>query len=347
MPRMRPKARIAAMIAFLGLAFVMGRGLAFAQSLDIPSKHWGLSFGNSSEFTGLRFNFRDSRVKRITGVNVTLWGPRQDNEEAVVTGLSFGPLPGGAHLRGVQIGLLGIVGMKSITGVSVAPLGLGAEESVTGINLAGLGMGTGKNLVGINIAGIGLGAGENLTGLSLAGLGLGAGKDVTGVTIGGLGVGASGSATGITMGGFGAGAGQDMIGLNFGGLGLGAGKKLVGINIAGIGAGAGDLIAGLTVAGLAAGSKEVRGLTVAGAAVGGQNLVGLYIAGGVVHVVKDGSLRGCAVSPFNYIRGAQTGLSIGIVNYAWSVRGVQLGLVNIVRNNPRGLKILPVFNTSF
>ncbi|OGD28566.1 MAG: hypothetical protein A2Y56_14115 [Candidatus Aminicenantes bacterium RBG_13_63_10] len=67
----------------------------------------------------------------------------------------------------------------------------------------------------------------------------------------------------------------------------------------------------------------------------------------MVHVVKDGRLLGCAVSPFNYIRGAQVGLTVGIVNYARSVKGVQLGLINIVRDNPRGLKVLPVFNTSF
>jgi hypothetical protein len=42
-----------------------------------------------------------------------------------------------------------------------------------------------------------------------------------------------------------------------------------------------------------------------------------------------------------------TGLSVGIVNYAHSVKGVQIGVVNIVRDNPAGLKVLPVFNTSF
>ena len=53
------------------------------------------------------------------------------------------------------------------------------------------------------------------------------------------------------------------------------------------------------------------------------------------------------MSPFNYIRGSQTGVSIGIVNSAWSVKGVQLGLVNIIRDNPAGLKVLPLFNTGF
>jgi hypothetical protein len=86
---------------------------------------------------------------------------------------------------------------------------------------------------------------------------------------------------------------------------------------------------------------------VAGGVVGGQTLKGLQVAGGVVYVGKDGSFYGCAVSPFNYIRGSQTGVTFGIVNYAWTVKGVQIGLVNIVRDNPAGLKVLPVFNTSF
>ena len=38
----------------------------------------------------------------------------------------------------------------------------------------------------------------------------------------------------------------------------------------------------------------------------------------------------------------------GIVNYAWTIdKGIQLGVVNIVRDNPKGLRVLPVFNTKF
>lgn len=320
---------------------------AQAGSLDIPSRHWGLSFGNSTEFTGLRFNFRDSGVKRIRGINITLWQPKKDDKEAVITGLSFGPIPGGGQLSGIQIGLLGVMGFKSITGISVAGLGLGSGGDIIGVNLAGLGLGTGKNLRGINIAGLGLGAGENLVGLNVAGLGLGAGKSAKGINIGGLGIGGSEDVLGINIGGLGAGAGKNMIGLNIGGLGLGAGKTLGGINMGGVGLGAGGRVVGLTVAGLAAGSKEILGLCIAGGVIGGQTLKGIHIAGGMVYVSREGSLSGCTVSPFNYIRGAQNGLSIGIVNYAWSVKGIQLGLVNIVRDNPRGLKVLPVFNTNF
>jgi len=46
-----------------------GAGL-FGGSVDFPAKTWVLSFGNSPEFTRLRFNFRDSKAVRLTGVNI-------------------------------------------------------------------------------------------------------------------------------------------------------------------------------------------------------------------------------------------------------------------------------------
>jgi hypothetical protein len=99
-----------ASIAALFLIAVAFAPSLYAQSLDIPSKTWGISFGNSKSFTGLRFNFRDYQVERVTGVNFTLWAPRkfgEDNKGAVVRGLSLGPIPGGGDVRGVQLGILG------------------------------------------------------------------------------------------------------------------------------------------------------------------------------------------------------------------------------------------------
>ncbi len=63
-----------------------------AQSFDIPSKHWGISFGNSKNFSGLRFNFRDRDVDRINGVNVTFW-KSYENDYSEVHGISFGVIP--------------------------------------------------------------------------------------------------------------------------------------------------------------------------------------------------------------------------------------------------------------
>ncbi len=52
-----------------------------------------------------------------------------------------------------------------------------------------------------------------------------------------------------------------------------------------------------------------------------------------------------SVTPLlNYIQGTQRGLTIGIVNYARSLHGVQVGVVNIVRNNPKGRRWLPIVN---
>ena len=126
-----------------------------------------------------------------------------------------------------------------------------------------------------------------------------------------------------------------MIGLNIGGIGLGAGERLSGINLAGIGAGAGKELKGLTMAGIAAGAPRVRGLVMAGGVVGGQDLKGAFLSGICIYVPKDGRISGLAASPFNFIKGSQSGVSIGIVNYARSVDGVQIGIIsNIVRDNP-------------
>lgn len=266
----------------VGAFVLMTQGLN-AQSLDIPSRRWGVSFGNSKEFTGLRFNFRDSQVRRVTGINITLWTPRKDNTEAVVSGLSLGLIPGGAQMKGIHIGLLGA----------------GATANMTGVNLGLLGVGAGENLTGINIGGLGAGAGKNMSGI------------------------------------------------NIGGLGVGAGERLTGINIGGIGAGAGQRLVGLTIAGLGAGAPEVQGITVAGLGVGGKSIKGLFLALGMVRVDDDGQLIGLAVSAVNYIKGTQKGVSIGIVNYAWRLKGVQIGLINIIRYNPSIAKVLPIINVSF
>jgi len=362
----KSKKRIARFLAAAGLALfliIAGNGALSGQSLDFPAKNWGISFGNSKEFSGLRFNFRDSRVQRISGINVTFWQPRKDNTEAIVRGLSLGVIPGGGYLSGIQIGLLGVASDKNLAGISIGGLGVGsggdviginigglgagAGETMSGLNLGGLGMGAGKNLVGINIGGLGAGAGENMTGLNIGGLGVGAGEDLIGINIGGIGAGAGRNMKGLNIGGIGAGAGEDVQGITIGGIAAGAGENMTGLNIGGVAVGAGNRLVGVNVGGIAVGGKEVQGLNVAGIAVGGEVLKGIHLSSGTVLVTKNGRMVGFAASPFNYIRGNQTGLSIGIVNYAWSLRGVQLGLINIVRDNPKGLKVLPVFNAGF
>ena len=61
-----------------------------------PLEGLGPSFGNSKTFSGLRFNFRDSQVKRISGVNVTFWRPKKDNKDASSTVFRSASLPAAA-----------------------------------------------------------------------------------------------------------------------------------------------------------------------------------------------------------------------------------------------------------
>lgn len=304
----------------IGLSILLGAAALAcslsAQSLDIPSPRWGLSFGNSRDFSGLRFNYRDRDVGRLRGVNVTLWAPYdKEDEGSLIEGLSLGLVPGGGTLKGVQLGLLGVAAMKDAHGISLGLLGAGAGGSMIGLNLGGLGAGAGEDIVGINIGGLGMGAGRDVMGVNLGGLGLGAGRN--------------------------------MIGLNVGGLGLGAGGRLSGVNVAGLGLGAGAVLSGISVAGLGAGAPEIRGVVLAGGATGGQYVRGLMAAVGCNMIVDGGELRGAALAAVNWFKGTQTGLAIGIVNYTWDLKGLQIGIVNIVRSNPPGRRVLPLANWNF
>jgi hypothetical protein len=60
--------------------------------------------------------------------------------------------------------------------------------------------------------------------------------------------------------------------------------------------------------------------------------------------VEDGPLRGVSVSAYNDIRGPQRGLTVGLYNYARELRGVQLGIINVARNNPAWARVLPGVN---
>ena len=302
--------------AFL-FSLIMGNSV-WAQSLDFPSKDFGISIGNSKNFTGLRLNFRDKGVEKITGINITIWNPK-DSESSVIKGLSVGLLAaGGGRLSGISIGGLGV----------------GAEEKLSGFS-AGL---------------LGVGSGGDISGIAIGGLGAGAGGDITGFTFGLLGAGAGGSIKGITIGGLGAGAGGNMSGLNIGLLGCGAGKNMTGINIGGLGVGAGEELKGISIALFGAGSPSVKGLTISGFGVGGENIKGITLALGMIKIDSQdytGQMTGFSASAFNYFKGSLNGVSIGIVNYAYDLNGIQIGLINYVKNNPKGLKILPIINFNF
>lgn len=295
---------------------------ALAQGLDLTINHVGLGLGDVPEVTGLRLNFRDRYLQRVDGMNVTIWNPYDDARPSVVRGIALGlPITGAGNIDGLAVGLLGVGAKDRLRGVGIGVLGLGSGGSLEGIMVGGLGAGSGGSMTGIGIGGLGLGSGGKLKGIFVGGLGVGSGEDAEGLLIGGVGVGAGGDLTGIT--------------------------------IAGVAAGAGGTLRGLTIAGIAAGAPRLRGVALSGIAAGGLDVRGVVFAAAWMRVGGDqrtngeyipGEFTGLTVSSFNQIRGAQHGLAIGIVNYAEELHGVQLGLINIARNNPSGARVLPVMN---
>jgi hypothetical protein len=336
------------LFVLLLLTLLFMRGIAQAKngsSLDIPVKGYGLSIGNSTKFTGLRINFRDRYVEQINGVNITLWSAK-NNQSAVVNGLSIGVMPGAGELNGINLGI-GVGAEERLFGLNVGVIGIGAGGDVMGINIGGIGGGAGGNMQGINFGLIGIGAGGDLTGLNIGGIGTGAGGNLKGISIGVIGVGSGKNVSGITIGGIGAGAGENMSGVGFGLIGVGAGENLTGVNVGGIGVGAGNTLTGVNVGGFGVGAPTVRGLSIGGIGVGGKDVKGVSLAVGTVKIDPDGQHTGVSVSAFNWNKGRQSGLSLGIVNYTFQLNGLQIGVINYVKENPKYLKILPVVNFHF
>ena len=348
-------------LLFFLAAFVLLLNNGYSQGVGIPSKRGGIGFGNLSRFTGIRFNFKDKDVERINGINTTIWQTKDDSYQAgTVNGVSIG-LPmamGHDNQNGVSIGAFGVAAKKNLRGINIGVLGAGAGEDITGLNLGGLGIGSGGDLRGITIGGLGAGAGGNVSGFNFGGLGIGAGGSLSGFSFGGLGVGSGGDVNGVNIGGVGVGAGGSLNGLSFAIVGIGAGEKVRGITIAGVGIGAGEEVKGITIAGVGVGSRKVTGLAIAGA-VGGIDVKGIMIAPGYFRIgdkqkhddgsteIREGVMTGLSISAYNHIRGEQRGVALGIVNQATRVKGIQFGLINIVKENPKGLRVLPIFNTKF
>jgi hypothetical protein len=111
--------------------------------------------------------------------------------------------------------------------------------------------------------------------------------------------------------------------------------------------GSGEQVAGISLAGLAVGGPKVSGIQAA-LVVGGEEVQGISIAPAYFRIEgMDGYMKGISFSAFNHIEGDVFGVCIGIFNWAYAVRGFQLGILNHVKSNPKGLRWLPLFNTSF
>jgi len=319
-----------------------------------------ISIGNHPRVDGVRINFRDSEVDRVRGANITLWRAHEDADLGSISGLALGlPLTSAGDLTGAGIGLAGVEVDGDAHGLLVGGLGAGAGGDARGIMLGGLGIGAGGRVHGIAVGGLGIGAGGGVSGITVGGLGVGSGGSVRGFAVGGLGVGAGGDARGILAGGLGAGIGGSLRGAALGGLGIGVGGDARGILVGGLGAGVGGEIRGIAIGGLgvgagqrihgaAAGILGVGSPTIDGLAIGAyvrsEDVSGVVIAPVHFRAYPGADVRYLSVATVSYVEGHQHGLAIGVVNFAHSLNGLQVGLVNIVRDNPSGRRVLPIVN---
>ncbi|MDQ3997502.1 MAG: hypothetical protein M3303_10885 [Gemmatimonadota bacterium] len=135
---------------------------------------------------------------------------------------------------------------------------------------------------------------------------------------------------GLALGVFGVGAAEHIRGIGLAPIGLGAGNELEGIMIGEVGAGSGGGLTGLAIGGIGVGS----GGSISGITLGSADIRGIVVAPGFMRIEDDGRFRGVAAAGFNYMKGQQRGLTIGVVNYTRRLHGIQLGVINYARNNP-------------
>ena len=57
--------------------------------------------------------------------------------------------------------------------------------------------------------------------------------------------------------------------------------------------------------------------------------------------------NGLTVAPINLTRVKYTGVQIGLFNWAGNANGIQFGLVNFIKENPKWCRVLPIINMRF
>jgi len=158
------------------------------KALNFPANKYGISIGNSYEFTGIRMNFADENVKKINGLNVTLWFTAK-NQNAVVNGISIGVIPTTGSMQYINLGLLGVGTARNLNGVSISGMIIGSGGHINGLSISGImtraaGSQEGEGIIsGIAISGIGVFA-NVINGLAIGGLAVGSDGDINGVATG-------------------------------------------------------------------------------------------------------------------------------------------------------------------
>lgn len=269
----------------------------------------GLGIGHVPRITGLRINWADRRLERVTGINLTLWRPAGRRTEGavggVVRGAALGLTPRAGRIQGLGVGLGGVVGEDALDGIHLAgavPVSGGAlrglavggiavigGEELMGAHVSGLATVTGGAGLGVQAAGASVVAGERLAGLQLAGLAVVGGTHMRGVQVGGLATVAGEDLSGIQLGGLATVGGEELRGGQASGLAVVSGEDMRGIQAAGAAVVGGGVVRGLQIGGLAVvGADGLDGLQLGGLVVAsGCRIRGLQASLGSVEIRPD------------------------------------------------------------
>ncbi len=168
-------------IAFICLAALSSNAqdtLSNGKALNIPFKKYGLSFGNSYEFNGIRINFADKNVRRINGLNVTFWIYKtqkfeewlnEANYNSVINGISIGTMPVAGSMQPINLGILGSLTSSDMNGLSVGGIALASGRSINGLSVSGL-LTQCDVISGFAISGLFVGGTGGINGVAIAGL---------------------------------------------------------------------------------------------------------------------------------------------------------------------------------
>ncbi|MCH8566993.1 MAG: hypothetical protein LAT67_01960 [Balneolales bacterium] len=339
--------------AFLLICFLSGLSSVTAQqSFSIPSQTYGIAFGDTEKTTGIRFNYRDRRLREMNGLNITLLQNPNDDFNSKIRGLSVGLVStGGRSLFGISIApvatvfedrtngftLGGIASVSSgFTGFQLGGIAAVSAEQSGGLQFGGLASVAGEDLRGLQLGGFAAVTGENLRGLQFGGMAAVAGENMRGGQIGLLAAVTGENVNGLQASGLAAVAGDKMQGFQFGGLAAVSGEGMRGISFSGLatvtggdgfgsanslfatvsgGSFTGSIFGGLFVA-----AESVRGLTLSGIVTAGGEFSGLQISGAVI---AANEINGLTFTPVA-VSGSQRGASVGLVIETNALRGIHI-----------------------
>lgn len=326
--------------------------------LNIPSSEWGISFGNSSRFTGLRLNWSDKYLEKITGVNLTLWRPG-DEPGGEITGLAVGVVgPAADRITGVSFGLAYVMTAEWSRGITIGGLATVSGGTMTGVNIGGMAVVAEDDMTGLNLSGLATISGGSMKGINYGTLATVAEGSMGLVNIGGLATVAKGRITGLSFGGLALISEDDMTGLNLGGLATVSGGEIKGVSGSMLAVVAQNSITGISIGGVAVASegpirgasfslgvvtsdKEIWGISFAGYKVKSPKIRGINFT---ILAMEVDDFSGVAFGGYNNVRGIQTGITFGVLNVAKELRGIQIGILNYAANNPPPFRWLPVLN---